>query len=56
MKLEQEPKFQPITLVLGTKKEAETLWEIVRCHQSDDLYEINFCQEIAHWFSNEAQL
>lgn len=59
MKITQEPKFQPITLTLETKEEAEALYQVVRrdgikCPISQAQGE--FLRRLSDWFSERAQL
>ena len=64
MKIEQESKFQPITITLETKDEAIALWDAIQTKgfNSDDPKNIprmaafQFLTELSDWFSNEAQL
>ena len=64
MKIQQETKFQPITIPLETKEEAVALWDVIRTKgfNSCDPKEIplieafQFLTDLSNWFSNEAQL
>lgn len=60
MNITQHPKFQPITIQLTTKEEAEAMWEIVRGVMSTTGVvgprSKTMAGEISDWFSTEAQL
>jgi hypothetical protein len=58
MKIQQEPKFQPITLVLETKEEAEWLWDLVnnRAAGPSENDQEKFYNALSNWFSRHAQL
>jgi hypothetical protein len=56
MKIEQEQKFQPITITLESKREAEVLWLCIREYTPKDSYEKEFFNVLASWFPREAQL
>ncbi len=61
MKIQQEPKFQPITLVLETKEEAEALWELVdssgiEISSRKRQLRRKLRRKISNWFSTQAQL
>ena len=62
MKFLQEPKFQPISIVLETKEEAEAMWKIVQFIASS-ISPSNFNNEamklaidLSSKFSDEAHL
>lgn len=57
MKIEQADGFQPITLTLETRREAEILWAAIREYKgAGSQSEHNFCINISNWFSEHAQL
>jgi len=58
VKIQQEPKFQPITLVLETKEEAEWLWDSVdnRTTRAGEDDQEKFYVALSNWFSMHAQL
>ena len=57
MKIQQEPKFQPITLTLETKEEAEWLWEMVdNSGPQPSRQQQEFYTALSNWFSDQAQL
>jgi len=61
MKIEQEPKFQPITITLETAAECQALWDAVlaykpqRHQHSEQITNDTICA-ISNFFSNKAQL
>ena len=60
MKIEQKPKFQPITITLETQEEAETFWAFISIGESKPT-EIwgrldAMSKQLGNWFSNQAQL
>jgi hypothetical protein len=56
MKIEQEPKFQPITLTIESKREAEMILQAVTEYPAKGPVEIAFYREIAGWFRVRAQM
>ena len=57
MKIEQKPKFQPITIMLETREEAEIFWDLIsmeRVIKSGKILSMGI--ELSNWFSNNAQL
>jgi hypothetical protein len=58
MKIEQEQKFQPITIVLDTQEDAIAFWDLIIWHPADAerrrVKEIR--DALSSWFSNEAKL
>jgi len=61
MNLIQCAKFQPITIVLETKEEAEALWKALRVFEKYkkgkmSIEERNFVVTLSNWFSNQASL
>ena len=56
MKIEQKPKFQPITITLETSEEAKLLWEVIVGDQEIGKKAKKFGIEISNWLSNNAQL
>ncbi|MFA6063852.1 MAG: hypothetical protein WC736_14790 [Gallionella sp.] len=60
MKIEQQPKFAPITITLETAEEAATLWRVIRMarHSSAQLSaeDLSFCINLISAFSNDLQL
>lgn len=59
MKIEQKPKFQPITITLETEAEAQAIWDAVLAYKphghSEQITNDTLCA-ISNWFSNKAQL
>ena len=55
MKLEQEVKFQPITITLETMEEAEALWAIMEC-EFETKAARDLAIEISNWMASQAQL
>lgn len=64
MKIQQETKFQMITITLETKEEAIALWDVIRTkgfnsydpREIPQLEAFQFLTDLSNWFSNEAQL
>ena len=57
MKIEQKPKFQPITITLETREEAEIFWDLIsmeRVIKSGEILSMGI--ELSNWFSNNAQI
>lgn len=58
MKIEQNPEFQPITITLETKEEAEEFLEVMSYHAkyspSSDRGALS--SKISDWFTTEAHL
>ena len=55
MKLEQEVKFQPITITLETVEKAEALWAIMECEFKTKAAR-DLAIEISNWMCSKAQL
>jgi len=58
MKIEQNPKFQPITITLETKEEAEALYKAV-CYLAESGLTSdvkNISRHLSSWFTTEAHL
>ena len=55
MKLEQKPKFQPITITLETADEAEAFWAIMSCEFKTKAAR-DLSIEIFNWITDQAQL
>ena len=55
MKLEQEVKFQPITITLETEEEAEALRAIMQCEFKTKAAR-DLAIEISNWMCSKAQL
>jgi len=55
MKLEQEVKFQPITITLTTADEAEALWAIMQCEFKTKAAR-DLATEISNWMVSRAKL
>jgi len=58
MRITQPTEFKPITIILGTKEEAESFWAAIRF--SLDKLEFKYNEKeiliaISNWFSNSAQ-
>lgn len=60
MKIEQQPKFQPITITLETAKDAEVFWDMVNKVGSRadclNLEAKEMATQISNWMSFNAQL
>ena len=56
MKIEQKPKFQPITITLETSEEADMFWEVIVGGVVISKKAKKFGIEISNWLSNNAQL
>ena len=57
MLIEQQPEFQPITITLETKEEAERFWELLRyCHTKRQGPLKEMANKLSDWFSTEAHL
>jgi hypothetical protein len=58
MEIQQEPKFQPISLLLETREEAEWLWDLVnnRAAGLGENDQQEFYTALSNWFSDQAQL
>ena len=56
MKITQEPKFQPITLVLETEHEAKLLWDAIRDYAAPTAIEQKMLNNLSDWFTHQAQL
>ena len=59
MKIEQKPKFQPITITLETEAEAQALRDAVLAYRSknrNDLVNGETVRAISNWFHNNIQL
>lgn len=56
MKIEQNPKFQPITITIETKEEAEAIWQAVRSMSSGVKERDEIFRKVSDWFSNISQL
>ena len=56
MKIEQKPKFQPITITLETSEEVEMFWEVVNGGAKISKKAKKFGIEISNWISSNAQL
>jgi len=56
MQIKQEPKFQPITIVLETAEEAQSLWDAIERGTSANSMMPTSLYDLCGWFSNEAQL
>jgi hypothetical protein len=56
MKVDQEAKFSPITIVLETADEAEILWRAIREVIPDTPIDRKFINELSDWFSLKAHL
>jgi hypothetical protein len=58
MKIKQDPKFQPITIVLETSEEAMALWRALMLSEGlhDNELEWQTVRELSNWFSNNAQV
>jgi hypothetical protein len=54
MRILQEPKFQPITIILETAQEANQFWDIIEDMGSGDRENLRI--KLSNWFSCEAQL
>ena len=57
MKIEQKPKFQPITITLETREGAEIFWDLIsvgRRSKSGKILSMGI--ELSNWFSNNAQI
>jgi len=60
MEISQEPKFQPITIILESKEEAEALWKAVRFFDfiwgEINEKDVKILGRINNWFSTQANL
>jgi len=56
MKIEQEPKFQPITITLESKRDVEMFRQVTRAYQAKGPDDYAFCKQLSDWFNNQAQL
>jgi hypothetical protein len=56
VKIEQTPKFQPITITLETNDEVTALWDAVRGEDSATMDHANIRDALSDWFANQAQL
>lgn len=55
MKIEQKPKFQPITITLETQKEVLAFWDVIIGNKRDTKAK-TLAIEISDWLSANAQL
>ena len=55
MKIEQKPKFQPITITLETAEEAEGFWGIVSGENLNSASK-KLAIKISNWLTEKAQL
>jgi hypothetical protein len=58
MKIQQDPVFQPITITIETKAEAEKWWQMARLAAANtSCGEIKrIANDLSNWFSNVSQL
>ena len=56
MKIEQNPKFQPITITIESKEEAEAIWQAIRNMSSGDSDRDAILRKVSDWFINMSQL
>lgn len=57
MRIEQKPEFQPITITLETKEDADLFWGLITYGSAKRQGAIKeFGDKISDWFSNEAHL
>lgn len=61
MKIQQEPNFQPITIILENREEAVDLWKLLRMAETNIINEDakklkQFSKTISDWFTKEAHL
>ena len=60
MKIEQKPKFQPITIMLETREEALLFWEYTSLNETKDIEKLGKLEELSKafnsWFSNIADI
>lgn len=56
MKVQQNTEFQPITITLETRDEADLLWYMVSEYVPATSVQKEFKNRISDWFSNQAQL
>ena len=60
MKIEQEPKFQPITITLETREEAEIFWDYALLYEAKPTERCDEVEEMAkkfsNWFINNGQI
>jgi hypothetical protein len=54
MRIEQKPKFQPITIVLETAEEAEALFSLVAGLNIEKHRKV--LNKLCNWFSEKSQL
>lgn len=60
MKIQQKPKFQPITITLETDEEAKALWDAVSYYEPKvgEMGQIHrdILNALSNWFCNNSQL
>ena len=56
MKCSQQPKFQPITIILDTAEEAEAVWAAVDGREQESKAHKKIVNNLSNWFCQNAQL
>jgi hypothetical protein len=50
MRIDQKPTFEPITITLESRKEAETFWGIMCDHKEPEIQKLK--NKLSDWFTN----
>ena len=57
MKIEQKPKFQPITITLETRDEALLFWDFTNLSENKPTKRLEkLARQLSNWFSNNADI